>query len=54
LSKVVINCAGNNADKIAALSGIDIEKEGEDTIITFTDTLSLINKQPLQFTIASK
>jgi len=27
-SKVVINCAGHNADKIASLCGIDIEKEG--------------------------
>jgi len=27
-SKIVINCAGHNADKIASLTGIDIEKEG--------------------------
>ncbi len=27
-AKIVINCAGNNADQIAALPGIDIDKEG--------------------------
>jgi len=28
LSNVVVNCAGNNADKVASLCGINIEKEG--------------------------